>query len=185
MSLDSLLSQWTEATAELPWGVANAFHDVFTLAQEEKTNLVYNADYTDNGACLVNQAASMLASLNGVGGRGKPMQHFHEVVSLFDKINQELFNREVNTEYGKVSALAADIFLHHFCPLKSVEEVEADFKQHDKAPDVYIEPTDDAMAEAVEKMLTTDRTLPCDDPWFEPVFSQMVDEASGNYPPAP
>lgn len=110
---------WSNATAELPWGVQQAFHTALSLASEEKLTLTYGADYgTDNAPCLVNATATMLAVTNGQGGHGKPSKYFRAVVNEFDRLNQVLAQLKVNTETCTVSPLAAEILIANFGTLK-------------------------------------------------------------------
>lgn len=145
MSLQSLTAQWKVATGKLSWGVQKVFHDVFVLASEGKTTLAYGADYNSDGApCLVNTVGVMLKATGGKGDYGLPAQHFGEIVSLFDQINDELFNRQVNTQYKVVSPMAAEVFLYHFADLKEKPEPGSEIPEG-----TYVEPTDEAMAEAL------------------------------------
>lgn len=121
--LDYLYYEWNQATAELPWGVQRAFHSVFEAARDNGTTLVYASDYSGGFPCLVNSVGTMLTA---GGGHGIPSSNFGRVVSAFDKINRLLAEAGVNTEPGRVSPLAADIFLTHFAPLKDQPEMVAE-----------------------------------------------------------
>lgn len=156
-NLDELYVKWTQATAALPWGVQRVFHDVFDLAQQGKTTLIYGSDYRDGKPCLVNTVGSMLKV---GGGHGIPTQHFGEVVSLFDQINRVLQNVDVNTTPGYVSPLAADILLHHFAPLKEKPADTNTPKATSGAHERYIEPTDEEIARDLVNMFLTD--APCE-----------------------
>jgi hypothetical protein len=145
--LDTLYPKWTAAIEALPYGVAKAFHDVFTLAADGKTHLVYGSDYSGKYPCLVNTVGVMLKATGGQGGSGLPTKHFAEVVNLFDSINYALAHAEVNTESGMVSPLAADIFLHHFPDFDVMEEKRAALKNHPDAP--YFEASDDELAKEI------------------------------------
>lgn len=161
VDMDSLRTQWNKATGDLPWGVQRVFADVLTLASQEKTPspLVYNQDYGDGGACLVNQAAQFLKAIGGEGGEGKPMASFGTVVSLFDQINREFHSKGINVD-RKVSPLAADILLQWFAPLKD-SPTEADLGTVSAAgvAVTYREPTDEEMHNALLEMLTTPAPL--------------------------
>lgn len=148
---DTLLPKWKEATHDLQWGVQHAFSDVLTLASEGKIDLVYNADYYGKGACLVNQAGSLLKV---GGGYGIPMANFGHVVSLFDQLNRFFKEKGINTEDGKVSPYAAEILLHWFSPLHPRPEDVADTPQPTQVMDNthYVEPTDEQISESLKKM---------------------------------
>lgn len=154
--LDKLLTNWNLATAKLPYGVQHTFHDVLTLVSEEKKqNLVWGQDYSADYAkdCLVNASAPMLQS---GGGKGIPSRNFGEVVGLYDQINRELKDRDVNTS-DLVSPMAAEILLHHFAPLKEIPDVMPDTPTEAFASNVpYIEPSDDELSRAFMEMLTSD-----------------------------
>lgn len=160
---DELRSQWEKATHELPYGVQRVFKDVLDLVQEGKKNdLVYGADYSEQGACLVNASANMLVS---GGGHGIPMAAFGDVVSLFDKINKFLENQGVNNQPGLVSPFAAEILLNWYAPLKDVPPpVEKDSYA------LYVEPTDKEMEDAFMELLNNrpvetpfDEVIPADE----------------------
>lgn len=155
-NLTNLLNSWEKATADAKYGVQRVFHDVFTLAAESKTTLIYGADYRDGKPCLVNTVGTMLTT---GGGLGIPSNHFGEIVSLFDQINRELENQSVNTNPGYVSPLAAEIFLRHFAPLKDAPTTTNEVPV---APSnlPYIEPSDEEMASAVANMFMID--APCE-----------------------
>lgn len=147
--MKDLYTAWKDATANLPWGVQRAFHDVLTLAAEGKTTLVYNADYADKGACLVNQAGNMLVT---GGGYGIPMQHFGPVVSLFDQINRQMANHNTPEHpNGIVSPFAAEVLLHYFAPLKDVPE-HKNTNEHLVDNVIYAEPTDEQFAADLKAM---------------------------------
>lgn len=152
--LDELRDKWAEATADLPYGVQRVFHDVLTLVKEEKKkDLIYGADYYNNGACLVNAAANMLVV---GGGYGIPMEAFGRVVSLYDQINREFRSRDINTDQH-VSPLAAEILLAWYAPLK---DAPAPVETPDTSNTVfaegmpYVEPTDEEMAQALSDMFS-------------------------------
>jgi hypothetical protein len=82
------------------------------------------------------------------GGQGIPSAHFRTVVSLFDQVNSHLENKKVNKGDGYVSPLAAEILLHHFAPVGDEEvAVDDDITAIAKAVDVYVEPSDEALAQ--------------------------------------
>lgn len=144
--LSDMWVNWNKATGNLKWGVQEAFREAFNLVSEEKVTLVWGADYSNGSPCLVNSVASMLTT---GGGSGIPSQHFHEVVSLFDSINRELFAKGVNVEYGRVSPLAADMFLRYFAPKqeKPVEtQVDEAMAPEAFANGVVLEPKDEDLA---------------------------------------
>lgn len=155
--LENLLTQWEHATANLKSGTQNAFHDVLTLAEQDKIKLVWGADYRDGGACLVNQAGAMLTT---GGGHGVPIANFREVVSLFDQINRCLHNEGVNTDHS-VSPLAADILLKYYAPLKEIktsteEAVKEAMANEAFAEAIYVEPTDEEIAAQLKAMFETE-----------------------------
>jgi hypothetical protein len=152
---DSLRSQWCDATANLAYGVQRVFVDVLTLvAEEKKKDLVWGMDYGD-GVCLVNAAGNMLTT---GGGQGIPMANFGEVVSLYDRINREFKNKDINTNQH-VSPLAAEILLQWFAPLKdepvatTVDEATSNEAFAEGVP--FIEPSDEDMARALMDMLSS------------------------------
>lgn len=150
---DELRQKWETATGNLPYGVQHVFKDVLDLVAEGKKNdLVYGADYTSQGACLVNASANMLVS---GGGHGIPMANFSDVVSLFDQINAMLAVKGVNTEPNKVSPLAAEILCTWYAPLKENPQVVEAFTSSDghEIPMPYIEATDEEMEQAFMTLL--------------------------------
>lgn len=145
--LDTLLTNWNTATANLSWGVQRVFRNVFELAAAGKTHLVFGRDYSDGSPCLVNSVGTMLTV---GGGNGVPMAHFPDIVSLFDSINRELQKRDVNEDGNLVSPLAADVFLHHFAPLK---DEPLNRGGHSKVThDAYVEMTDEQIAKDLVEM---------------------------------
>lgn len=151
MSMEALLTQWNKATGDLQWGVQRVFKDVLDLAAEGKTHLVHGADYYHNMPCLVNTVGGMLTS---GGGAGVPMANFETVVSLFDKINREFENMNINTEVHMVSETAAETLSRYFAPVKDKPPVplEMDGPPNER----YVEPTDEAMAEAMVNIFSAD-----------------------------
>lgn len=148
---DSLKSQWAEATGNLPFGVQRVFKDVLDLVAEgTKKDLVYGADYTSEGACLVNASANMLVV---GGGHGIPMANFTDVVSLFDKINNWLYIQDVNTSPNLVSPLAAEILSRWYAPLKESAEPIATPEDENVVSLPYSERTDAEMEEAFMTLL--------------------------------
>src|SRR6478735_9796767 len=111
--IDHLLKQWNLATSEARWGVQKVFHNVLTLAAEEKTTLIYGADYRNGSPCLVNSVGALLTV---GGGQGIPMQHFGEIVSLYDEINQYFENIKINTDPGTMSPIVAEVLVKNFAP---------------------------------------------------------------------
>lgn len=108
-------SAWNKATSDLDWGAQNVIHTALELASEGKSSIVYGADYSGGGACLVNTVGQMLAV---GGGSGIPSHHFGDMVSQFDRLNREFFSRGINTDSTRMSPLAAEILLHNFGTLK-------------------------------------------------------------------
>jgi hypothetical protein len=150
---DNLRAQWCKATGELPYGVQRTFKDVLDLVQEgKKKDLVYGADYTDQGACLVNASANMLVA---GGGHGIPMANFHDVVSIFDQANHYFYQVGVNTDSNIVSPLAAEILLNWYADLKDVPNVVENFETENGhvIPMPYIEASDEEMEEAFMTLL--------------------------------
>jgi hypothetical protein len=138
--------QWTDATAELPWGAQRALYNTLELVRDEKISLTHGADYQDGTPCLINASANMLSSVNGEGGHGKPSLHFHEVVASFDNLNRLLYTSHVNLEHNKVSPLAAEFLLHNFAPLKEkpVETAAEEILLNEAfAEGISVEPTDE------------------------------------------
>lgn len=154
--LSNHLTAWSKATANLKYGVQRVFHDVFVLASEGKTHLVYGSDYNGGFPCLVNTVGSMLTT---GGGHGVPSSNFAEVVREFDSINRILKTEGVNTEVGKVSPMAAEIFLQYFAPIKEkpIEDaVNEATKNEAFAQNIpYREPSDDDLArDLIEAFMT-------------------------------
>ncbi len=147
--MDELLKKWTAATGDLKWGVQRVFHDVFALAAEGKTHLIYGADYYNGMPCLVNTVGGMLTT---GGGNGIPMQYFDEVVSLFDQINGKFAEMGINTEPHLVSEVAAETLLRNFAPLSAPPEPET----KEPTGTRYIEPSDEDMAKAMVSLFTAD-----------------------------
>lgn len=108
-------THWTNATANLPWGVQRVFVDSLKGVAEHGTHMVWGNDYDgDNFPCLVNTAAPMLTT---GGGYGIPSDHFGEVVRAFDSLNAQFKVLGIN-EGNRVSPLAADFLLRNFGELK-------------------------------------------------------------------
>lgn len=153
---NTLTLAWTKATAKAKYGVQRVFHDVFTLASEGKTTLIYGSDYRDGKPCLVNTVGTMLTT---GGGLGVPSTNFKEIVSLFDQINRVLEVKGVNDQPGYVSPLAADVFLRYFAPLKD-GPVPVENEPITTNDTIYIEPSDEEMAQAIADMFMVD--APCE-----------------------
>lgn len=149
--MTTLLNQWTAATGDLKYGVQRVFHDVFSLAAEGKTHLIYGADYYNGMPCLVNTVGGMLST---GGGEGIPSEYFGEVVRLFDEINREFERTGINTESHRVSETAAETLLRNFAPLKDVPPAPMHFNPDATVNEQYIEPSDDAMAAAMVAIFT-------------------------------
>lgn len=112
---------WSEASANLPWGVNQTFKSVLEMAVDEQKVLVYGTDYgVDNATCLVNAAGNLLRV---GGGHGVPSTNFGHLVRQFDDLNRHLFNEGVNTTAGKVSPLAAEILLQHWIDVEEPADV--------------------------------------------------------------
>lgn len=165
MVSDDLLTSWNKATGNLSWGVQEVFRDAFQLVSDEKVTLVYGADYSNGSPCLVNSVASMLTT---GGGYGVPTASFGRVVTLFDRINRELEREGVNPGDGKVSPLAADIFLRYFAPAQPKPEVipqQTDKVTHNETYTAYVEPKDDAMAQdwltSLQEEAAVEVDMPC------------------------
>lgn len=111
-------TDWTTATANLPWGAQRVLLETLKAVADEQSTLVHGHDYKDGSPCLINAAATMLSAVNGAGGNGKPSAYFGEVVSAFDAVNSLLVTRKVNKGDGYVSPLAAEFLIHNFGTLK-------------------------------------------------------------------
>lgn len=150
---DELRTKWQTATGNLPYGVQRVFKDVLDLVAEgKKSDLVYGADYTSQGACLVNASANMLVA---GGGHGIPIANFEDVVTLFDQINAYFLNVGVNESPNLVSPLGGEILAMWYAPLKDMPDVVENFETEagNVIPMPYIEPTDAEMEEAFMTML--------------------------------
>lgn len=123
MELNELTARWKHETGKLPWGVQKAFKDALTLVREGKARIVYGADYKNGSPCLVNATAQMLGAIDGEGGHGKPMENYGDAISLYDKINRQLFDAGINTEQKIVSPEAAYYLLSNFGPDQKVDDV--------------------------------------------------------------
>jgi hypothetical protein len=119
MSQDIDFSAWTAATGNLEWGAQNVIHTALELAAEGKSSIVYGADYSDGGACLVNTVGQMLAV---GGGSGIPSTHFGAMVREFDRLNHEFESRRINTDHKRMSPIVAEILLANFGALKDEPE---------------------------------------------------------------
>jgi len=152
--LDQLLSDWTDATGNLQWGVQRAFYAVFEAVRDQDTKLVYGADYLKGFPCLVNSVGTMLST---GGGHGVPSSNYGTVVMLFDRINRILRDQEVNVEHGLVSPLAADVFIQHFAPLKDIPVVPSHTDTSETVnPWISTEETSDVVIEqALNEMFLT------------------------------
>jgi hypothetical protein len=144
MGLTEDLKSWTEATANLPWGVQGLCHDALTLAAADKVTLVHGANYYDGRPCLFNAIRQMTQQLNQ-----SPASFASDVVSAFDNVNAHLKRAKVNVDSNKVSPLAAEVLLHHFAPLKGaptadeVERMNLERESFMRNCTPYIEPTDE------------------------------------------
>lgn len=144
--MNDALTRWTHATGSAPWGVQHVLRDTLQAVADEQVTLAYNADYRDGSPCLINAAATMLSSISGEGGQGKPSAHFGSIVSAFDRVNSMLEGRGVNTTPGFVSPLAAEILVANFGELKekpiqaAVSEAMATEAFSNK---VFVEPSDE------------------------------------------
>lgn len=112
---DMDFSAWNKATSDLDWGAQNVIHTALELASEGKSSIVYGADYSGGGACLVNTVGQMLAV---GGGSGIPSHHFGAMVREFDNLNREFLSRGINTDSSRMSPFAAEILLRNFGTLK-------------------------------------------------------------------
>lgn len=136
-ALTSALANWTTATADLNWGVQRVFYETLEACKDEKTHLVYGADYRDGKPCLLNTVAPMLThSSSGI----TPSNFAPEVVRYFDQVNAFLADTGVNDTSGYVSPLAAEVLLRNFGELKP-SEITVDTTP-DSSHEVYIEPSD-------------------------------------------
>jgi hypothetical protein len=163
MDLESLHTQWTNATANLAPGEQRVFKDVLTLvAEEKKSNLIWGSDYFGGqNACLVNAAGSMLSKGDG---QGVPMAQFGDVVALYDKLNRAYKDKDINKD-NHVSPLAAEILLHHFAPLKEMPMETIAKESHFKGTDKYVEPTDEEMLHNLTIMLSDPNPAPVETPF--------------------
>lgn len=132
---------WTEATANLPWGVQRVFLETLKSVADEQVTLAWGQDYDNGNPCLVNAAAAMLQS---GGGKGVPSRHFGTMVNYFDLINRQMYDRGINP-YHIVSPLAAEFLIKHFGELNEqpvAEAVDEATKGEAFANNIYIEPSD-------------------------------------------
>ena len=177
--MDKLRKEWETATSKLQYGVQRVFRDVLSLvADEKKTNLVWGADYMDQGACLVNAAGNMLTT---GGGNGVPSANFGEVVGLYDKINRKFKDEGINTTDNYVSPLAAEILLQWFAPQKPtpLEDAvnEATANEYFAEGLTYVEPTDEEMTRALLEMLS-EPPAAVESPFHmeeDPTYSELAD----------
>lgn len=156
---------WNEATAALPWGAQRALKETLQSVADEQIKLAWGADYNDGTPCLINAASTMLKAVDGEGGHGKPSMAFPNIVSAFDKVNQHLFDKGVNTHH-LVSPLAAEILVANFAPLKDEPQRP---EQSDVALPIsdipYVEPNDEAIMQdwldalASEECITEVKTV--------------------------
>lgn len=142
-TLKENLAEWQVATTALPRGVKRVLYDVLDLTAAEKmNNLIYGSDYSGSGTCLINAAGPLLTT---GGGKGVPVTHYRRVVYLYDAINRQLFDLNVNTKYGYVSPLAAEILLQHFADMADVPDVIIPENELVTADSPYVEPSDEEM----------------------------------------
>lgn len=152
--LQALGVKWNKATGSLAWGVQRTFYEALKAVEDGQIGMAYGRDYNDDGTpCLVNSTATMLGSIQGVGGTGKPSQHFSDVVRLFDQINR-VFERGNLNVGGKVSHEAANFLVRHFGSLKTVEEAREAARQEDT--DYISLRGDNELAQDWIKALSTD-----------------------------
>ena len=176
---------WTDATADLDWGVQRVMKETLNLVAEGKITLAHSTNValvatsdTDSrtAPCLVNAVAQMLSA----DGDVSPVSWFPNVVGAFDAVNRSLVEAGVN-EHEKyiVSPLAAEVLIANFGEMKPVPTendykeaaLEALKKEAEAAP--YIEPTDEEMAKAWE----TETTAPvgvADVPMAEYIETKML-----------
>lgn len=133
---------WTKATSELDWGAQAVIHDALVLASEGKSSIVYGADYSNGGACLVNTVGQML---HVGGGNGIPSRHFGAMVSEFDRLNREFRNRGINTN-ERMSPMAAEVLLYHFGELKGQPPTKAPKVVPAGNPEIIPEISDEELA---------------------------------------
>jgi hypothetical protein len=156
--MDYDFSKWAGATEALPWGAQKVLHDTLSLVAEGKVTLVHGADYSDGSPCLINAAATMLGSIGGVGGKGKPSAHYGPIVSEFDQINRHLVSVGVQSG-NKVSEIAAEVMLAYFAPLKE-KPVEAAVTEATQTAAfetaTYREPSDEEMMRDFLSALSSD-----------------------------
>jgi hypothetical protein len=150
--MPELLTRWAGATGELKYGVQRVFHDVFVLAAEGKTHLIYGADYYQGMPCLVNTVGGMLTT---GGGEGIPSAHFGQVVGLFDDINREFERLGINTEPNRVSEVAAETLLRNFAELKPLPPEPGIVDAKMSGP-ILPETSDEEMAEAMVSLFTSE-----------------------------
>ena len=156
MELGELLKEWHTATAMLPWGVQNVFREALKAAEEGDVTLQYGADYGSDGQpCLVNATATMLASLQGVGGHGKPSKNFGSIVSLFDRINFKVDELRGYEGPKVVSHFAANMLVRHFA-LPAPEEAARAAHEQDVSGEPYKEISDDQLMKEWVEALRTD-----------------------------
>lgn len=137
-------TKWTEATAALPWGAQRVLKETIEAVRDEQITLVHGADYYNGSPCLINAAATMLGSIGGVGGTGKPSAHYGELVSEFDRVNAYLYPK-CGGDGRIVNPLMAEFLLANFAPLK--EQPSADTKPLKSTDDlhIYVERSDEEL----------------------------------------
>jgi hypothetical protein len=140
------VENWTNSTANLPWGVQRLVHDALILASEGKIRLVHGIDYRDGKPCLFNAIRQMTTQLDDT-----PVKYAPEVVTAFDDLNYALYKEGVNTEVNCVSEIAATFLVRNFGPLKPAPTNE-DLERQALAVasfavncTPFIEPTDEEM----------------------------------------
>jgi len=138
------LEKWTKATSEIPWGVQRALKETLQAVADEQVTLAWGTDYNNANPCLINAAATMLKAIGGEGGHGKPGMFYSGIVLAFDEVNQELFNRGVNTHHI-VSPLAAEVLVANFAELRPEPEIPEAVTPDPVTNEPYLEVSDEQL----------------------------------------
>jgi len=153
---------WTNATAEMPWGVQRAFVTALEAVRDGQIKMVYGTDSYNGSPCLVNAINQMIS----LDANASPATFASEVVRSFDVVNRamfELYGTSAGFHERYVTTASAEVLLHNFGELKP----ESVFEAPDVAAAIATSPyTEKSDTELAQEWLDANKNLadekPCD-----------------------
>jgi hypothetical protein len=142
---------WTNATADLPWGVQRALFETLGTVADGQVTLAHGIDSYQGHPCLINAVANMLAlDVNEVN----PASWFPNVVREFDNINRKFSGMGINKRDHIVEPIVGEVLMANFGKMKPppTEDEYAAAARESLINAPYIEPSDAEFADMLTEL---------------------------------